>query len=356
MTEQLSMMAANDRHEAYLTAHCDAVRADILFKRTAMAENAFAFLRATCFRFAAQFSDILPRAAADFAVPSVGDAHLENFGTWRDAEGRLVWGVNDLDEAAMLPWRTDLLRLACSANLAKGAPDIHLVQDTLLAGYSSGLAQPLPFILDERNARLRDVAAPTPDQRVAFWAKIDRLVPCEPAPAMRAALLTALPPGCGPVSFAPRVAGLGSLGRPRFVAVAEWRGGRVVREAKARLPSAWIEAGFHGAAALDVAGMALHPHRAPDPWLTVSQTLVVRRLAPDSRKLDIAPGRERAFLGMLSDMGGELANIHSSQGDSTRLTQALAASPKHWLAQGAQALADTVLMDFEAWRRTLRRS
>ena len=28
----------------------------------------------------------------------------ENFGTWRDADGRLVWGVNDFDEAAVMPW------------------------------------------------------------------------------------------------------------------------------------------------------------------------------------------------------------------------------------------------------------
>ena len=24
---------------------------------------------------------------------------MENFGTWRDAEGRLIWGINDFDEA-----------------------------------------------------------------------------------------------------------------------------------------------------------------------------------------------------------------------------------------------------------------
>ncbi|NDG49512.1 MAG: DUF2252 domain-containing protein [Rhodospirillales bacterium] len=355
MTGQLTMRAANAGHEAFLAAHCDAVQADLAFKRTAMAESSFAFLRATCFRFAARFASIAPLAAGEFAVPSVGDAHLENFGTWRDAEGRLVWGVNDLDEAAMLPWRTDLLRLACSAILAMGAPDTRLVQDTLLSGYAAGLARPGPFILDERNARLRDVAAPTPDERVAFWAKIDRMVPCEPPPAIRAALLAALPPGCGAVSFAPRVAGLGSLGRPRFVAIAQWRGGRVVREAKSKLPSAWIEAGFQGAAALDVAGLALNPHRAPDPWLTVTQTLVTRRLAPDSRKLDISPRHGRAFLAVLSDMGSELANIHSSQEDAARLTLALAASQKHWLAEGAQALAEAVMADFGQWRKVMEK-
>src|SRR5205823_13444764 len=62
------------------------------------------------FRFAAQFAALLPKLAATHPVPSCGDAHLENFGTWRDAEGRLVWGVNDLDEAATLPFAADLVR------------------------------------------------------------------------------------------------------------------------------------------------------------------------------------------------------------------------------------------------------
>ena len=52
---------------------------------------------------------------------AVGDMHVENFGTWRDAEGRLVWGVNDFDEAAKMPYTIDLVRLAASAMLAGGA-------------------------------------------------------------------------------------------------------------------------------------------------------------------------------------------------------------------------------------------
>lgn len=343
------MLTANLAHEAYMAAHCAVLPADLATKRLAMAKNRFAFLRATCFRFAATFAALMPEAAAALPVPSVGDAHLENFGTWRDAEGRLVWGVNDLDEAAMLPWPVDLLRLAASALLAKGAPDARVVQDTLLAGYMAGLAQPLPFILDECHAALRDVAAPTPEQRAGFWAKIDRLTPGDPAPAMRAALLAALPAGCGPASFAPRVAGLGSLGRPRFVAVARWRGGRVVREAKARLPSAWVEVGFHGATALDVGALALNPHRAPDPWLTVTPSLVVRRLAPDSQKLDIAPGHEPAFLNLLGAMGGELANIHASAGQAAAVAAALENRPRQWLAREAQILAESVRADHAAW-------
>ena len=48
----------------------------------------------------------------------VGDLHVENFGTWRDAESRLVWGINDFDEACCLPYTQDLVRLAASARFA----------------------------------------------------------------------------------------------------------------------------------------------------------------------------------------------------------------------------------------------
>ena len=50
-------------------------------------------------------------------VLAIGDLHLENFGTWRDAEGRLVWGINDFDEAWALPYTNDLIRLATSARM-----------------------------------------------------------------------------------------------------------------------------------------------------------------------------------------------------------------------------------------------
>src|SRR5262249_20118319 len=44
--------------------------------------------------------------------------HVENYGSSRDAEGRLVWGINDFDEAGPPPYTNDLVRLATSAWLA----------------------------------------------------------------------------------------------------------------------------------------------------------------------------------------------------------------------------------------------
>ncbi len=48
----------------------------------------------------------------------MGDLHIENFGTWRDLEGRLIWGINDVDEAYPVRYPNDLVRLAASAFLA----------------------------------------------------------------------------------------------------------------------------------------------------------------------------------------------------------------------------------------------
>ena len=39
----------------------------------------------------------------------VGDIHVENFGIWRDADARHVWGLNDFYEAAVVPCAYDLI-------------------------------------------------------------------------------------------------------------------------------------------------------------------------------------------------------------------------------------------------------
>jgi uncharacterized protein (DUF2252 family) len=51
-------------------------------------------------------------------VLAVGDLHVENFGTGRAIEGRLVWGISDFDEAATQAHTNDPVRLATIAFLA----------------------------------------------------------------------------------------------------------------------------------------------------------------------------------------------------------------------------------------------
>jgi uncharacterized protein (DUF2252 family) len=115
----------NRDYETWLRAECKrvgcrAVEADLRYKHQRMKESAFVFLRATFFRWAKRIENLCPELAAAPAVLSVGDTHVENFGTWRDAEGRLVWGINDFDEAALIPYPFDLVRLATSIRLANG--------------------------------------------------------------------------------------------------------------------------------------------------------------------------------------------------------------------------------------------
>src|SRR6188768_963889 len=139
-----------DEYETWLRAHCRVVKADLKEKHRKMQKNAFAFLRATYFRWARTIESVCPELAAAPVVACVGDIHVENFGTWRDADGRLVWGVNDYDEAAIMPYPLDLVRLAASIRLA---PKLDVsntaAAEALLRGYREGLDQPQPALLYE---------------------------------------------------------------------------------------------------------------------------------------------------------------------------------------------------------------
>src|SRR5262249_27042331 len=145
-----------------------------------------------------------------------------------------------------------------------------------------------------------------------------------PPKRFRRALQAAMPERDTPiVKFSHRQAGTGSLGRPRWVGVAEWRGGWTLREAKALVPSGWVRAtgrtsGRRGRQ-LRVGEIAAGRYRAPDPWYHADNRLVVRRLSPNTRKLDIDDETAKLLNPrMLRAMGYELANIHLGTGDHRR--------------------------------------
>ena len=86
---------------------------------------------------------------------------------------------------------------------------------------------------------LRDIAINKLRDPVGFWQKMEALSPVKGAvpKSARAALDHLMPePGLA-YSLRRRVSGLGSLGHPRFVALADWQGGKIAREAKALVPS-----------------------------------------------------------------------------------------------------------------------
>ncbi|EJZ22089.1 DUF2252 family protein, partial [Rhizobium sp. Pop5] len=206
----------------------DLVKDDLRDKHDKMRSDDFVFLRATYWRWCEIILDICPELAGAPEVLAIGDTHLENFGTWRDVEGRLVWGVNDFDDAAVMPYALDLVRLAASAILARGdnGPSVRMIGELILGGYRRGLENPLPVILERDYKWLRKALVLPNSERREFWEKYENLAPGEkPAPSAYIEVLAgALPPGVWSLRGKAAQRRQGSLGRPRFVAYAEWRG------------------------------------------------------------------------------------------------------------------------------------
>jgi uncharacterized protein (DUF2252 family) len=114
----MNIFKATEHFESWLAKEIPLVRQDLSLKHARMAEEAFSFFRATFYRWLQHWPEVCKDAAKAPAVLGVGDLHIENFGTWRDQEGRLIWGVNDLDEAWPAAYTLDLVRLVASAYMA----------------------------------------------------------------------------------------------------------------------------------------------------------------------------------------------------------------------------------------------
>jgi hypothetical protein len=373
---EIGIVEATARYEAWLAERIPLVKADLELKHHAMSAGIFPFLRATFYRWAARWRALVGDVAAAPTVLAVGDLHVENFGTWRDAEGRLVWGVNDFDEAWPLPYTNDLVRLATSALLAREYHDLRIdgkeAVSAILDGYREALEKGgHAFVLAEHHTALREMALYRLHDPETFWDKLESLPTVKtPVPAgALASLRRALPEGDVKVRIVHRVAGLGSLGRQRFVALAAWRGGRVAREAKALAPSACTLAvsgsvgkeGMVRRAVWALSGAAGRIHydailrrgvRCPDPCVRVDGVWLVRRLAPDcSRvKLNELP-RKREEARLLYSMGWETANVHIGSPGSRDIRADLKRRDKRWLYDAARRLANAIDDDWHHWRK-----
>src|SRR5690242_6906020 len=103
-----AVVAATRAYERWMRERIDVVGADLRHKHEEMAAAAFPFMRATFYRWIPLWREACPDLVETPKLLAVGDLHVENFGTWRDAEGRLVWGINDFDECHPMPYAIDL--------------------------------------------------------------------------------------------------------------------------------------------------------------------------------------------------------------------------------------------------------
>jgi len=342
----MNFVKSTKKYEAWLDGHLKLIPEDLEHKHTAMRSSPFPFLRATYYRWAQIWGDVCGAAARAPKVLAVGDLHIENFGTWRDIEGRLVWGVNDFDEASLLPYTNDLIRLAASVLLADMSSDAKPAIAAILAGYRDALVVGgKPFVLAEHHPTLRAMAIHRLHDPEPFWEKLHGLPECQDVPKSANKAIARLMPERGMEwKTVHRIAGLGSLGRERYVGLAQWHGGSVAREAKALAPAVWQSGSILYQKILETA------IRCRDPFVKLEKRWIVRRLAPDCSRIELsALPKERDELRLLHAMGFETANVHLGSIKPKALRDDLRNRRGPWLYQAARAMEKAILADFSEW-------
>jgi hypothetical protein len=358
----MDIQTATRSYEAWLRRCVPGVVASQLRdKHEQMRADPFVFLRGAYYRWAQLWAPAAGDLARAPQVLAVADLHIDSYGTWRDVEGRMCWGVDDFDDACPLPYTNDLVRLATSLKIAidVGTTTISLRDgcDAFLERYVSTMRRGgYPFVLAEGNEQMDTLGISELKPPDDFWRKLNSLPAVRrPVPAAVArAFRDTLPEPRMAYRVVRREAGTGSLGQPRYVAIAEWDGGCVAREAKALAPPAsdWVagvrrRAQPYYARALDTAV------RSRDPFHCVSGAWLVRRLSPDSNPIliaDLPKKRDESVL--LGAMGAEAANVHlGSSRQRGRIIADLRRRPPNWLRRSAKAMAKLVERDWKEYRR-----
>jgi len=356
----MDIIQATKSYERWLAAHIAVDKTDLRQKHLNMASSPFIFLRATFYRWAQTWAEVCGDLDNAPEVLSVGDLHIENFGSWRDADGRLIWGINDLDEVYPLPYSNDLIRLATSVRLANlQTISLSAACEAILEGYTKGYTKGgRPFVLEEKHRKLRRMATNVLRDPTRYWEKLDALKTLkEKAPRAAIEAIERLMP-------APRIrcrlvhrqAGEGSLGRQRFLALADWKGGKIAREAKALLPSACVWA--CGGTSKDILYQTLLDRavRCKDPFFEAKGGWITRRLAPDCSRIELpslhAASDERV---VLKAMGRETANMHLGTPDASKaVLRDLKKRPDGWLCEAAEKMTEAVVHDWKDWRNSVR--
>ncbi len=357
----MNIRKATESYDKWKAARTQIVKPDLEFKHEQMADAAFPFFRATFYRWVQLWEEICPDDAKAPSVLAVGDLHVENFGTWRDLEGRLIWGVNDFDEVYPMPYTIDLVRLSASVCLAIEEEHLSLLPEdackAILKGYQDTLSEGgRPFVLAEKYPVLREWATARLRDPSLFWDKINAqpTLAGEVQQEVHDVLRRYLPePGLS-YRVVHRIAGLGSLGRQRFVALAQWRGGIIAREAKALVESAWIWQVSKPGGEIYYEKILTTAVRTVDPWVHLAGKWIVRRLSPDCRRIELESlPSDRNELKLLTAMGREVANIHLGSGAAakTAIGEDLEKRERKWLLKAAQAMVVSVREDWRQWRK-----
>ncbi|AKP64014.1 hypothetical protein FC99_GL000640 [Levilactobacillus koreensis JCM 16448] len=153
---------------------------ELLPERTQrMGASAFSFFRGTAELMEA---DLNQQPSSTISTFICGDAHIGNFGFYASAERRLLFDLNDFDEAGINPWEWDLKRLLVSV---------------LLAGQANGfkekkLRQLLPKVAESYRKSIKQMFEQTTLSRFYPLNEVSKLVTASALDEDSSNLLTAI--------------------------------------------------------------------------------------------------------------------------------------------------------------------
>jgi hypothetical protein len=212
-------------------------------------------------------------------------------------------------------------------------------------------------VLTENHAWLRRTATSNLRDPEPFWAKIDALPDSTVMPPSAAVCLALLLPAglSHPSRVVHRRAGEGSLGHARFTGLGIWHGASFAREVKALSPSAVWWAERRKGPQENLYGVILSRSvRCPDPWFEAQGEWLVRRLAPDCSRVELAElPSERDDAALLWSMGYEAANVHlGTEGAAKAVRAHLKKQKKGWIVSAMAEMTQAVQKDWVAFRET----
>ena len=292
--------------------------------------NPFAFLRGTFYRWLQRWRKEcghLHNRHEDVLV-AVGDLHIENFGIWRDCRNRLVWGINDFDEACQVPFTLDLVGSPQAPFLpprqwqarSRGTKSATSCWRVCQVGLEEAGA---PILLDagDRGELLAFVSCVT-ELPSTYWAEKfndddnPEISSKELPRGLEDAFRPAFPRGKhAGLPQATKTGWTWQFWTPALHGRPQTRRQRLLRSrGQSACPStlSWLEM---RPAAISLAGTLLQRIvRSPDPCLQVHDRWLVRQAAPQAIKVGLPASKEDSRLAfasvLLSAMGFETANAH----------------------------------------------
>lgn len=377
----------------------------LAMKYANLRSNAFVFLRGTCHLF----YDRLPPDALFSKAPAgwlCGDAHLENFGSYKGDNRLVYFDLNDFDEAALAPVTWELVRFMSSILVAGDAlratpADAQALCGTFLDAYAAALvlgkarwverdtadglvrdlldtlkARSRPAFLDKRTDKKahgrvircdgKHALAASDEARAKVVKLVDSFAAAQDKPGFFKVL-----------DVARRIAGTGSLGVERYIVLVEGKGSpdaNYLLDLKQALPSslaphlslkqpAWPSQAHRVVALqrrMQAVSMAfLQPVVAADVGVKGDASYVLRGLQPseDRVNLDVRRSSLAQIGGVIGQMGQLMAwaQLRSAGRQGSAIADALidfggsAASWRGDLLAAAHQCAAQVEKDWKAY-------